>query len=243
MNRALDADELQSEFDAHARRYDLLVGANLGYHRDLRRAAARLGLREQGGGQRVLDLGCGTGASTAAILAAYPLATVVGADASGGMLAAARGKPWPGSVTFVQARAERLAAAGVRGPFDAIFAGYLLRNVADPDAVLADLRTLLRPGGHLVLHDYTLDGRPLSRAVWTAVCWGVIIPAGLLATGRTGLYRYLWRSVLDFDRVGALRERLRDNGFTEVRAGSAGGWQRGVTHTVRGRRQLDGGTA
>lgn len=243
MNASLDADELQSEFDAHASRYDLLVGANLGYHRDLRRAAARLGLRGQGGGQRVLDLGCGTGASTAAILAAHPLATVVGADASAGMLAAARRKAWPGSVSFVQARAERLAAAGVHGPFDAIFAAYLLRNVAEPDAVLTDLLALLRPGGHLVLHDYTLDRRPISRAIWTAVCWGVIIPAGLAATGRTGLYRYLWRSVLAFDRVDELRERLRRTGFTEVLAGSAGGWQRGVTHTVRGRRAPDGGPA
>ncbi|MBP2472572.1 ubiquinone/menaquinone biosynthesis C-methylase UbiE [Crossiella equi] len=229
---------LTQAFDAHARHYDLLVGANPGYHRDLRRAAACLGLRGQGEGQRVLDLGCGTGASTAAVLAAWPRATVLGVDASAGMLAAARAKPWPGTVSFRQGRAEALKPA--LGPFDAILGAYLLRNVPEPDPVLRGLHDLLRPGGHLVLHDYTLDGHPTSTAVWTAVCWGVIVPAGLLATRDTGLYRYLWRSVLNFDRVQQLRERLRHNGFTDVRVGSAGGWQTGITHTLRGRRPQDG---
>ena len=52
-------------FDEHARSYDRLVGANRGYHEHLRMSARRMGLRDRGAGLRLLDLGCGTGASTA----------------------------------------------------------------------------------------------------------------------------------------------------------------------------------
>jgi len=214
------------EFDAAGRWYDRLVGANPGYHRDLRRAAGALAL-DSGRGLRLLDAGCGTGASTAALLRAAPRAEIVGVDASASMLAEARAKDWPPSVSFVHARTEELAGAG---PFDGVLAAYLARNFDDADAGLGRLRELLRPGAPIALHEYTLrDAR--ARAVWTAVCWSVIIPMGTVTTGRTALWRYLWRSVLDFDGPAALTARLRAAGFGPVRCLPAGGWQRGIAHT------------
>ena len=217
-------------FDRGASAYDRLVGANPGYHAHLRRSARALEGRE-----RLLDAGCGTGASTAALLAAAPGARIVGVDASAGMLAEARAKSWPESVAFVHARVEELAEAGVRGPFDGIFAAYLIRNLADPDAALRSLRALLRPGGLLVVHDYSLGGPP-ARLVWHAVCWTVIIPAGRLLTGDAGLYRYLWRSALTFDDPYAFASRLRRAGFTGVRVATMTGWQRGIAHAFQARR-------
>ncbi|MGW7198219.1 class I SAM-dependent methyltransferase [Streptomyces chryseus] len=229
-----DAD-LADAFDHAARGYDRLVGLNAGYHADLRRSARRLRLPDGGAGLRLLDLGCGTGASTAALLRAAPLARITAVDASAGMLERAAAKRWPDGVTFVHAPAERLAAAGVTGPFDAVFAGYLFRNVADPDAVLAAVHGLLRPGGRLAVHEYSLSGSAAHRAVWSAVCRAVILPAGRCA-GDSGLYRHLHRSVLDFDTAPVFAARLAGAGFTGTRVLPVPGWQTGIVHTFLGRR-------
>ncbi|HEY0578887.1 MAG TPA: class I SAM-dependent methyltransferase [Pseudonocardia sp.] len=234
--RRLDIPAVPGAFDNAAARYDALVGANPGYHAALRESARRLALAGDGAGARVLDLGCGTGASTAALLEVAPKATVIAVDASAGMLARARTKRWPDSVTFRQARAEALPEAGVDGPFDAVFAAYLVRNVAEPDALLSSVLGLLRPGAPLVVHEYSVRDSALARAIWTAVCWTVIIPAGTVSTGDHRLFTYLWRSVTRFDGAGRFRERLRDAGFADVASSSFGGWQRGVVHTFVGRR-------
>ena len=230
--------DVLSEFDAAAAGYDRLVGASPGYHSNLSRSARRMQLPSDGTGLHLLDLGCGTGASTVALLAAAPQATITAVDASAGMLAKARQADWPARVSFVHARAEELTAVGVHGPFDGIFAAYLVRNLSDPDSVLAGLREELAPGAPLAVHDYALDGRVRSRAIWTAVCWSVIIPAGKVVTGRAGLYRYLWRSVLRFDTADALATRLRGHGLVNTQIATMPGWERGIVHTVVARRPV-----
>ncbi|MFE0739127.1 ubiquinone biosynthesis methyltransferase UbiE, partial [Streptomyces sp. NPDC058855] len=69
MSLLTDAD-LAGAFDHAAPTYDRMTSASPGYHRHLLRSARRLGLPREGAGQTVLDLGCGTGASTAALLRA-----------------------------------------------------------------------------------------------------------------------------------------------------------------------------
>ncbi|MET9467741.1 class I SAM-dependent methyltransferase [Streptomyces sp. NPDC006544] len=227
-------DALSVAFDRAASRYDLLVRANPGYHGHLRRSARRLGLPDGGRGARVLDLGCGTGASTAALLSAAAEADITGVDASPGMLERATAKSWPAGVRFVRASAGRLAEAGVEGPFDAVFAAYVVRNVPDPDRALAAVRATMAPGGRIAVHEYALSGKPVHRALWTAVCRTVIMPLGR-AGGDAGLYEHLWRSVLDFDTAGEFAERMRAAGFTDVRVLPLPGWQTGITHTFVGR--------
>ncbi|MER7495019.1 class I SAM-dependent methyltransferase [Streptomyces pharetrae] len=228
-------EDLAAAFDHASRTYDALVAANPGYHAHLRRSVRRLGLPGHGAGLRLLDLGCGTGASTAALRSVLPGADITAVDASAGMLERAAAKPWARGVTFVRAPAERLAQAGVRGPFDAVFAAYLFRNVADPDAVLATVRGLVRPGGRLGVHEYALGGRRLDRAVWTLVCRGVVQPVASVL-GDAALYRHLWRSVLEFDTAERFADRLRAAGFDRVRALPLPGWQTGITHTFVARR-------
>ena len=72
-------------------------------------------LANGGKGLRLLDAGCGTGASTAALLSVAPQAEIVAVDASSGMLAEAAAKRWPASVRFVHSRIEDIAGAGVDG--------------------------------------------------------------------------------------------------------------------------------
>ncbi|QNP61564.1 methyltransferase domain-containing protein [Streptomyces genisteinicus] len=221
--------ELAGAFDHAAPGYDRLTALNPGHRADLLRSARRLRLPDQGAGLHILDLGCGTGASTAALLRAAPRARITGVDASAGMLRQALRKPWPRSVDFRHLPAEELTP-GTAGPFDAVFAAYLFRNVSDPDRVLATVRALLRPGGRLAVHEYSLSGSAVHRAVWTAVCRGVIVPAGTLG-GDRALHRHLWRSVLDFDTAPAFTRRLARAGFLDARAVPVAGWQTGVVHT------------
>ncbi|WP_413760437.1 methyltransferase domain-containing protein [Streptomyces sp. MMBL 11-3] len=235
-------EDLAAAFDHASRSYDTLVAANPGYHAHLRRSVRRLGLADGGAGLRVLDLGCGTGASTAALAAVLPGAEITAVDASAGMLERAAAKPWRDGVTFVQAPAERLAEAGVRGPFDAVFAAYLFRNVADPDAVLSSVREALAPQGRLAVHEYTLSGRPAHRAVWTGVCRGLVLPVAS-ALGDGTLYRHLWRSVVEFDTAGDFAARVRAAGFGHVRVLPLPGWQTGITHTFVARRPGPGAEA
>lgn len=223
-------------FDVHARSYDKLVDANPGYHEHLRMSARRMGIPNRGAGLRLLDLGCGTGASTAALLEAAPEAEITAVDASSEMLVQARRKEWPSRVRFVHADAEVLATSTIAGPYDGILAAYLLRNLEHRDAALRQFLGLLRPGAPLALHEYSVRDSARSRAVWTAVCWTVIIPMGRLRTGSADLYRYLWRSVLQFDGVAALTGRLRAAGFSDVRVQTVPGWQQDIVHTFLGRR-------
>jgi ubiquinone/menaquinone biosynthesis C-methylase UbiE len=229
-------DELAAAFDHASRTYDALVAANPGYHAHLRRSARRLGLPGHGQGLRVLDLGCGTGASTAALRSVLPAAHITAVDASAGMLARAAAKPWATGVTLVHAPVERLFDAGVTGPFDAVFAAYLFRNVSDPDAVLATVHDLLRPGGRLGVHEYALSGRPADTAVWTLVCRGIVQPVATFL-GDGPLYRHLWRSVVGFDTADRFTDRVRAAGFEAVRALPLPGWQTGITHTFVARRE------
>ena len=157
-------------------------------------------------------------------------------DASAEMLAQARRKVWPERVRFVHGDAAEPGRRWSVGPFDGILAAYLVRNLADPDAALRQFHDLLRPGAPLALHEYSVRDSTRSRAVWTAVCWTVIIPMGLVRTGSSDLYRYLWRSVLRFDGVSALQQRMRAAGFDDVRVQTVPGWQQHIVHTVLGRR-------
>jgi ubiquinone/menaquinone biosynthesis C-methylase UbiE len=225
--------DVPDAFDRVARRYDLLTGLNPGYRRHLAASARRLDLEP---GSRVLDLCCGTGLSTQAIAEEIPEAEIVALDASAGMLAVARGKrPGPG-VQFVLGDAMAPEEAGIRGPFDGILMAFGIRNVPDPDGCLQRLYRLLRPGGSICFHEYSVADSPRSRVVWNAVSLGFVIPSGLLLSGSARIYRYLRRSVNDFDGVHAFERRLSRAGFEDVRTEPMDGWQRGIVHSFVARR-------
>jgi ubiquinone/menaquinone biosynthesis C-methylase UbiE len=231
----LPRHDVPDAFDLGAPAYDRLVGANPVYHTNLRLSARRMRLPGGGHGLRLLDAGCGTGASTAALLAAAPAARIVAVDASARMLDMARAKSWPPSVQFVHSPIEELGEHGIDGPFDGILASYLLRNLADPDATLHAFRALLRPGAPLVAHEYSVRDSRTAAWIWQAVCWGIIIPTAWWRTRDTTLYRHLWRSVVDFDGAARLQRRMRDAGFAAVRVESLRGWERNIVHTFSGR--------
>lgn len=233
------AFDVRRAFDAGARRYDLLVALNPGYHRSLRAAAAKvvgaLPHLADRRSPRILDLGCGSGASTRALLTylQHSSPVIVGVDASAGMLDQARRKPWPEGVSFAQARAQELDSLGEE-PFDGALLAYLLRNVPSEERgdVLESVWHRLCPGGTVVLHEYSVAGRPSAIVVWTLVCWLVVIPLSIITGSRPSLYTYLWRSVLEFDSTARLAQRLSQAGFVDVQTYETSGWSQGILHTV-----------
>jgi ubiquinone/menaquinone biosynthesis C-methylase UbiE len=233
-NNGLPRADVPAAFDVGAFAYDRLVGTSPGYHAHLRLSAQRLRLPNEGRGLRLLDAGCGTGASTAALLSVAPQASIVAIDASKGMLDQAKNKPWPPSVQFVHTPVEGLAENGVIGPFDGILAAYLIRNLSDPDAQLVALRNLLAPGATLAVHDYSVRDSRAATAIWNAVCWAIIIPSGWRQTRDTTLYRHLWRSVVTFDGATRFRQRMRDAGFAAVHSETMPGWETNIAHTFLG---------
>ena len=248
----ITSEDIATAFDEVAPRYDLMVALNPGYHAHLRAAANALmewlprpALRSAGPPARILDLGCGSGASTRAVQraaqAAGLLSAIVGVDASAGMIEQACAKQWPPGVRFEVGQAEKIAwSRELWTPDDHIhgaLAAYLFRNVTDRDAVLAGLFDLLADGGVLVVQEYSIAGAGRwVQAMWSAVCWLVIIPLGWLTSRRTRLYRYLWRSVRSFDSIQTFVDRLYGAGFVDVQVATVRGWQRGILHNFRARK-------
>ena len=247
----ITTENVATAFDEVAPSYDLMVALNPGYHAHLRAAAdglvgwpPRPTLASQPPLVRLLDLGCGSGASTRAVQLAAQAADVrfaiVGVDASAGMLEQAGAKQWPAGVRFEVGQAEQIAWSreswGLGNSIHGAIAAYLFRNVADRDAVLAGLFELLADNGALVVQEYSIAGSHAARLIWTAVCWLVVIPLGWLTSRRTRLYRYLWRSVRSFDSVQTFVDRLYRAGFVDVEVRTAPGWQREILHTFRARK-------
>ncbi|GGL38758.1 methyltransferase domain-containing protein [Phycicoccus endophyticus] len=235
---------LAEAFDRAAPTYDAMVALSPGYHEQLRCAAAALveDLPERDGrAPVVLDLGCGSGASTRALLETRaddgggPL-EVTGVDASTGMVTEALAKGWPEGVWFTVADAVEHLGGLPDASVDGVLAAYLLRNVPERQALVEEVARVLRPGGVLVVHDYSVAGSVRARAVWAAVCHTVIIPLAALKRSDVPLHRYLYTSVRDFDSVAQVCRRLQRAGLVDVRHRSYPGWQDGVVHTVVGRR-------
>jgi ubiquinone/menaquinone biosynthesis C-methylase UbiE len=219
-------------FDRVARSYDLLCALNPGYKKHLRLSASRLEVARDA---RLLDLCCGTGLSTEALRTVHPNAAIDALDSSPGMLALAREKRLE-RVRWLEGDAMNPAAAGAAGPYDGILMAYGIRNVPDADLCLARLLELLRPGGTIVFHEYSVAASAVSRAVWRTVSSAVILPLGRLA-GSGPLFAYLRESVLGFDGVPAFEARLRRAGLVDVETLPMDGWQRGIVHSFRARRR------
>ena len=119
--------------------------------------------------QWIVDIGCGTGRPTRALVKHYPGAQVLGVDLASGMLRmAAKKQPWFGkSARFVCAEAASLPFADAR--CDLIYASLLLQWCEDLDTTLLEWRRLLKPHGLLLFSTLGPDTLKELRASWSAV--------------------------------------------------------------------------
>ncbi|MET9881707.1 methyltransferase domain-containing protein [Streptomyces sp. NPDC006430] len=134
-------------------------------------AVAEFGLRP---GDRVLDAGCGTGRALPALRAAVgPTGTVLGADLTPQMLAAAQRSGRDAEGTLLLADVARLPLRD--RALDAVFAAGLIAHLPDPAANLSELARVVRPGGRLALF------HPIGRAALAARHGRALTPDDLRA--------------------------------------------------------------
>ena len=202
-------------FDRVARRYDFLNDVmSLGQHRRWRALAGNLSRPRNA---LILDLATGTG-DLAILCQEGGAQRVIGVDFSAAMLAGARskveGRPAMPPIAFIQA--DALSLPFENGTFDAVTNAFLLRNLADLEGAIREMRRVLKPGGRLVVLDMTPAGRG-SLGALTRWYFRTMMPVlGGLLTGEWAAYRYLPASVEAFPSAERLAAMLSDAGFREV---------------------------
>lgn len=177
-------------FDRIARRYDL-VNTVLSFGADgrWRRRAARAARPPAHG--RALDVACGSGKLTAELRRLAPRGLVVGLDFSGQMLRlAAAGAPGAAYV-----RGDGLSLPFPDGAFDAVTVAFGLRNFADPERGLCEMRRVLRPGGRAVVLEFVRPRPGPLGAAYRAYLRHVLPRLGGWVSGDRAAYRYLSETV------------------------------------------------
>ena len=203
--------DVAAMFDTVAERYDLLNDVlSLGQDRYWRSVVARL--VGAGPADRVLDIAAGTGTSSRAFTTSG--ARCVACDFSLGMLEVGARRPGR-LVSFVAGDAVALPFAG--GAFDAVTISFGLRNVASPDDALAEMLRVTRPGGKLVICEFShLPARQLDAAYQRYL--GAALPAVASRLSRNAsAYSYLAESIRDWPAQPELADRIRKAGWTNVR--------------------------
>jgi demethylmenaquinone methyltransferase/2-methoxy-6-polyprenyl-1,4-benzoquinol methylase len=195
-------------FDRIAGRYDLLnsvMTAGL-HHRWRQRAADRT---ELGPGDAALDVCCGTGDLALELAARVaPDGRVIGCDFSEPMLDLAREKAAAQDVAGVRFEwADALRLPYDDGRFDAVTVGFGVRNLADLDAGLREMRRVLRPGGRLVILEITQPTRP-PLSTFYSLWFDRVVPALGALAGDPEAYSYLPESVRSFPSPRGLAEKM-----------------------------------
>ncbi|WP_166845504.1 demethylmenaquinone methyltransferase [Isoptericola sp. BMS4] len=201
--------EVATMFDGIARRYDLVNDlVSLGQDRRWRRAT--VAAVEARPGERVLDLAAGTGTSSEPF--ADDGATVVPSDFSLGMLA--EGKRRRGDLPFVAGDATRLPFADAA--FDAVTISFGLRNVVDTDAALTEMLRVVRPGGRVVICEFSTPTWKPFRTLYMEYLMRALPVAAGAVTGDKGSYDYLAESVRAWPDQTALARRMLAVGWRHV---------------------------
>ncbi|MBI2700409.1 MULTISPECIES: demethylmenaquinone methyltransferase [Mycobacterium] len=211
MSRAdLDKDprDVASMFDGVARRYDITnTVLSLGQDRFWRRAT-RSALKI-GPGQRVLDLAAGTAVSTVEL--AKSGAWCVAADFSVGMLSAGSAR----AVPKVAGDATRLPFAD--DVFDAVTISFGLRNVADFPAGLREMARVTKPGGRLVVCEFSTPTSPLFATAYKEYLMQALPRVARAVSSNPDAYVYLAESIRAWPDQAALAQEITRAGWSAVR--------------------------
>jgi demethylmenaquinone methyltransferase/2-methoxy-6-polyprenyl-1,4-benzoquinol methylase len=204
-------------FDRVAARYDLLnslMSAGL-HHRWRERAADRAELSP---GAMALDVCCGTGDLTLELASRLvPGGHVVGCDFSEPMLDLAREKARGRRAAGVRFEwADALSLPYDAGRFDAVTVGFGLRNFADRDRGLQEMIRVLRPGGKLVVLEFTRPQRPPFSAFYS-LWFDRLAPILGRLSDDPEAYAYLAESVRGFPGPLGLAEKMDAAGLSQIR--------------------------
>lgn len=204
-------EQIRGLFDRLAPVYDLgNTWLSFGQVHVWRRKAVRILSRRAP--TRILDVACGTGDLSLALLKACPGSVITGIDFSEGMLQLARKKTK--SVDFRFGEVTHLPFPDRH--FGAVTVGFGLRNFTDIPLALKEMTRVLEPGGMLIILEATQARRglrPLAFALYRAL----VLPVIGWLTGQRKAYHYLMQSMRAMPEETDLRERLQASGLTDIR--------------------------
>jgi demethylmenaquinone methyltransferase / 2-methoxy-6-polyprenyl-1,4-benzoquinol methylase len=217
--RAQKAERVRAVFSSVAGKYDLMNDLmSFGAHRLWKHFTLSLtGLKA---GQRALDVAGGTG-DLAVGLARQVGKTghVVLSDINPDMLSAGRDRlldaGFAGNVECVLADAERLPWAD--DSFDCVTIGFGLRNVTDKAAALSSMHRVLKPGGQLLVLEFSTPVAPGLKPIYDAYSFGVLPRLGEWVAKDAASYRYLAESIRMHPDQETLLGMLNEAGFGQTR--------------------------
>ncbi|MBF9128613.1 demethylmenaquinone methyltransferase [Plantactinospora sp. S1510] len=201
--------EVAAMFDEVASRYEL-TNTVISFGQDRRWRRATLAALRLNPGDRVLDVGAGTGVSTADL--ATSGAYVVGLDLSLGMLRAGR---------RVRPEVPLLAGDALRLPFpdesfDAVTISLALRNVVDTEAALREMARVTRPGGRLVVCEFSTPTNPVFRTVYLSYLMRSLPTVARAVASNPDAYVYLAESVRAWPDQAGLAGQIARAGWERV---------------------------
>jgi len=199
-------------FDEVAAHYDLTNSLLSAGNASLWRIATTRAVDPQVG-ERILDIAAGTGTSSAAI--AKSGAHVVAADFSEGMIDVGRSRHGGNAnIEFVQADATKLPFSD--GEFDAVTISFGLRNVVEPKKALAEFYRVTKPGGRVVICEFSTPPLKPVRVSYFAYLNRVMPAVVRLVSSNAEAYDYLGESIAAWPQQAVLSGWLRDAGYDAV---------------------------
>ncbi|WP_159567059.1 bifunctional demethylmenaquinone methyltransferase/2-methoxy-6-polyprenyl-1,4-benzoquinol methylase UbiE [Budvicia diplopodorum] len=220
--RTVDKDEkvamVADVFHSVASKYDLMNDLmSFGIHRIWKRFTIDCSAVREG--QKVLDLAGGTGDLTAKFSRLVgEKGEVVLADINDSMLKMGRSKLRDmgivGNVSYVQANAEALPFPD--NYFDCITISFGLRNVTDKDKALRSMFRVLKPGGRLLVLEFSKPVIKLLNSAYDAYSFHILPKIGEIITRDAGSYRYLAESIRMHPDQETLKSMMETSGFDNV---------------------------
>ncbi len=229
------ARRVRGVFDSVAPKYDLMNDLmSGGMHRLWKQfTLTQTQLRP---GQRALDVAGGTGDLARGMARQVgDRGLVVLSDINGAMLSRGRDRLLDAGLVqgldFVQANAEKLPFAD--SSFDCVTIGFGLRNVTDKPAALASMRRVLRPGGRLIVLEFSQPVAPGLKPLYDTYSFRVLPVLGKLVAGDDASYRYLAESIRMHPDQETLLGLMREAGLEDCRYHNLAG---GIVAVHRGYR-------
>jgi demethylmenaquinone methyltransferase/2-methoxy-6-polyprenyl-1,4-benzoquinol methylase len=211
------ARRVRGVFDSVADRYDVMNDLmSAGTHRLWKRFA--LSCTNLRAGQRALDVAGGTGDLSLGMLRQVGSAGhVVLTDINAEMLARGRDRlidaGFAGRFSVAQANAECLPFTPAQ--FNCVTIGFGLRNVTDKPAALRSMRSMLKPGGQLIVLEFSRLAIPALRPLYDAYSFSILPKIGELVAGDAASYRYLAESIRKHPDQDTLLSMMQDAGLED----------------------------
>ena len=209
------SSHVRGVFDSVASRYDVMNDLmSMGMHRVWKAyTVAVANLRE---GDKVLDIAGGTGDLARAFAKKVgPRGTVVHTDINEAMLRQGRDRLLNDGLVLPTSICDAEALPFATGTFDLVSVAFGLRNMTHKDHALAEMNRVLRPGGRLLVLEFSKVAKPLEK-VYDWYSFKVLPKLGQMVAGDADSYRYLAESIRMHPGQQELKALMKANGFAHV---------------------------